>query len=249
MTGLFQQTSKQMATSTPTVAILAGGLATRLKPITETIPKALVPVGGRPFLAHQLDLLAGQGFRHVVLCVGHLGEHIEAAFGDGHAWNVKLDYSYDGESLLGTAGAIRNALPKLGDVFLVLYGDSYLEIDYRSVCAAFEKSDKPALMTIIENSKGTEPSNVFFESSKIIAYDKKNRMAEMRHIDYGLSLYRDAIFHDPEFAISALSDLQSLLARRGLLAGYEVTQPYFEIGSHAGLKALESHLRGKSGSS
>ncbi len=111
-----------MAKPLPTVAILAGGLATRLRPITEKIPKALVPVAGKPFLAHQLELLHRQGFRHVVLCVGHLGEQIETAFGDGRDYGLELEYSYDGPDLVGTAGALRQALPRLGDSFLVLYG-------------------------------------------------------------------------------------------------------------------------------
>jgi NDP-sugar pyrophosphorylase family protein len=234
-----------MATTTPTVAILAGGLATRLRPITETIPKALVPVAGRPFLARQLELLAAHDFRHIVLCVGHLGEQIEAAFGDGGDRGMKFEYSYDGERLIGTTGAIRKALPKLGDIFFVLYGDSYLEIDYRSVSAVFEKCGKPALMTVIENSRGREASNVVFENGNVVVYDKKNPTPEMRYIDYGLSIYRAEIFREPRHEISELSDFQNYLARQGLLAGHEVSQPYFEIGSHGGLKALESYLRGK----
>lgn len=232
-----------MTTPLPPVAILAGGLATRLRPITETIPKALVSVAGRPFLAHQLELLKQQGFAHVVLCVGYLGEQIEAAFGDGKAYGLHLDYSYDGEKLIGTAGALRKALPLLGESFLTLYGDSYLEIDYRAVCAAFAQGDKPALMTIIENSKGTEPSNVLFENGTVRLYDKKKRTPEMRYIDYGLGLFRAILFKDSPAAIHDLSDLQSSLSREGLLAGFEVTQPYFEIGSHRGLEALESLLK------
>ena len=133
----------------PSVAILAGGLATRLRPITDAIPKALVPVAGRPFLAHQLELLRQQGFVHVVLCVGHLGEQIEATFGDGRGQGVRLEYSYDGARPIGTAAALRQALPRLGTYFLTLYGDSYLEIDYGAVCAAFVPEEKPALMTVI----------------------------------------------------------------------------------------------------
>lgn len=231
--------------ATPTVAILAGGLATRLRPITETIPKALVPVAGRPFLSHQLDLLSAQDFRRAVLCVGHLGEQIEAAFGSRYG-SMEIEYSHDGKHLKGTAGAIRQALDKLGEAFLVLYGDSYLEIDYRLACTAFEKSGKPALMTVIENSNGSEPSNVWFDGDEIRAYDKKNPWPEMHYIDYGLSLYRADVFRDRFPEISDLSELQGQLAQRGWLAGHEVTQPYFEIGSHDGLQALESHLRAKS---
>ncbi|HUB68375.1 MAG TPA: sugar phosphate nucleotidyltransferase [Candidatus Methylacidiphilales bacterium] len=233
-----------MTASLPTVAILAGGLATRLRPITETIPKALVPVAGRPFLAHQLELLSRQGFSRVVLCIGHLGEQIEAAFGNGHAQGVVLEYSRDGANLAGTAGALRQALPKLGSSFLTLYGDSYLEIDYRPVCAAFDTCGQPALMTVIRDSLGSEPPNAWLENGAVRAYGKKNQTPEMKHIDYGLSLFRAEAFQDIA-PLRDLSDLQSLLAREGRLAGYEVTTPYFEIGSPRGLQALECHLKSK----
>jgi len=223
------------------VAILAGGLATRLRPITHTIPKALVPVAGEPFLAHQLRLLANHDLRDIVLCVGHLGEQIEAACGNGAAYGVRLRYSYDGPNLRGTGGALRQALPLLGDAFLVLYGDSYLEIDYLAVQKKFTGSQASALMTVMENSRGTEPSNVWFEDGKVVVYDKKHPRPEMRHIDYGLSAYRaEALAIDNG---GDLSDLQRTLAERGKLTGFEVTIPYHEIGSPAGLQALENHLR------
>jgi NDP-sugar pyrophosphorylase family protein len=233
-----------MTAPLPTVAILAGGLATRLHPITETIPKALVPVAGRPFLAHQLELLSRQGFRHAVLCIGHLGEQIEAAFGDGRAHGILLDYSYDGENLAGTAGALRQALPKLGPSFLTLYGDSYLEIDYQPVCSAFAVCGRPALMTVIPEALGSEPANAWFENGAVRAYGKKSRTPAMKHIDYGLSLFHAELFCDAA-DLRDLSDLQSLLARENRLAGYEVTTPYFEMGSLRGLQALECHLKSK----
>ena len=227
----------------PRVAILAGGLATRLRPITETIPKSLVPVAGRPFLAYQLELLRRQGFQEIVLCVGHLGEQIEAAFGDGKSFGVQLDYSYDGESLVGTAGALRRALPRLGSVFLTLYGDSYLEIDYPAVCEAFHRSERDALMTVIAQGRGSEAANVWYEEERVRAYGKRHPLPEMRHIDYGLSLFRAEVFQGGAEAISDLSDLQSRLAAEGRLAGYEVMNSYYEIGSPRGLAALESHLK------
>lgn len=223
------------------VAILAGGLATRLRPITQTIPKALVPVAGAPFLTHQLKLLARHNLRDVVLCVGHFGEQIEAAYGDGRAHEVHLRYSYDGPDLRGTAGALRQALPLLGNAFFVLYGDSYLEIDYLAVKQAFLEGTAPALMTVMENSRGTEPSNVWFENHQVRAYDKKQPRPQMRHIDYGISAYRAECLATYEGG--DLSDLQSALAERGELAGFEVTIPYHEIGSPRGLQALEEHLR------
>ena len=120
--------------------MLAGGLATRLRPITETIPKSLVPVAGEPFLAHQLRLLHAHGFRRAVLCVGHLGETIEAEFGDGAAFGFRLEYSFDGPRLLGTGGALKRALPRLGDAFFVLYGDCYLPMDYAAAVDALRRA-------------------------------------------------------------------------------------------------------------
>ena len=144
------------------VAILAGGLATRLRPITEKIPKSLVPVAGKPFLAHQLELLHARGIRRAVLCIGHLGEMIQRDFGDGAAFGVKLDYSFDGEKLLGTGGAIKRALPLLGDEFFVLYGDSYLPVEYAPVAEFFHRSGKPGLMTVYRNEGSYDTSNVVF---------------------------------------------------------------------------------------
>src|SRR5882762_5153238 len=133
------------------VAILAGGLATRLRPLTEKIPKALLPVAGKPILAHQLRLLQSQGIRRVVLCAGYLGEMIEHDFGDGRDWGVKLEYSFDGPVLLGTGGALQRALPLLGEKFFVLYGDSYLPIEFAPVADCFERSGKLGLMTVFHN--------------------------------------------------------------------------------------------------
>ncbi len=169
------------------VAILAGGLATRLRPITEKIPKSLVPVAGLPFLAHQLELLRARGIRRAVLCVGYLGEMIQRKFGDGHSLGLQLDYSFDGPKLLGTGGALKRALPLLGREFFVLYGDSYLPADYAPIAEFFRRSGKLGLMTVYRNEGQYDTSNVVFRDGEIVVYDKKHRLPEMRHIDYGLS--------------------------------------------------------------
>jgi NDP-sugar pyrophosphorylase family protein len=228
------------------VAILAGGLATRLRPITEKIPKSLVPVAGRPFLAHQLELLYGRGIRRAVLCVGHLGEMIQRDFG-GDAFGIQLDYSFDGEKLLGTGGAIRRALPRLGGEFFVLYGDSYLPVQYAPVAESFHRSGKPGLMTVYRNEGKYDTSNVVFRDGEIVAYDKKAKLPEMRHIDYGLSLFKSAVF-DGYAAGRAfdLAEVMGRLVREKQLAGYEVFERFYEIGSPAGLPELESLLQSKS---
>lgn len=225
------------------VAILAGGLATRLRPITEKIPKVLVPVAGRPFLTHQLKLLREQGIQHVVLCLGHLGEMVEREFGDGKEHGVRLEYSHDGPVLLGTGGALKRALPKLGERFFVLYGDSYLPIPFKPVADYFARSGKPGLMTVFRNEGRYDTSNVVFGDGEIKVYDKKNRLPEMRHIDYGLSLFQASAFSEwPADKPFDLADVMHRLVSRKQLAGYEVTERFYEIGSHAGLAELEALL-------
>jgi NDP-sugar pyrophosphorylase family protein len=226
------------------VAILAGGLATRLRPITEKIPKALVAVAGRPFLAHQLRLLQRSGVRKVVLCVSYRGQMIEEEFGNGSNVGMELSYSYDGPDLLGTGGALKNALPLLGAQFLVLYGDSYLPIDYSVPARSFAASGKPALMTVFRNENRWEPSNVWFEGGEIRRYDKKKFTPEMKHIDYGLGfLSAEALSSWPEGKALDLADVyQDLIGQRDL-AGFEVDHRFYEIGSPSGLAELDALLR------
>jgi len=226
------------------VAILAGGLATRLRPITEKIPKSLVPVAGRPFLAHQLALLKSRGIRRAVLCVGYLGEMIRRDFGAGEKSGVKLDYSFDGEKLLGTGGAIKRALPLLGGAFFVLYGDSYLPVEYAPIAETFRRSGKLGLMTVYRNEGKYDTSNVVFASGEIKVYDKKVKLPEMRHIDYGLSLFKAAAFDSyPVGQPFDLAEVMGKLVREKQLAGYEVRERFYEIGSRAGLAELETLLQ------
>jgi N-acetyl-alpha-D-muramate 1-phosphate uridylyltransferase len=238
------------------VAILAGGLATRLRPITEKIPKSLVPVAGKPFLAHQLKLLHARGIRRAVLCIGYLGEMIQQEFGSGETYGVKLDYSFDsprqseasagGPKLLGTGGAIKQALPLLADEFFVLYGDSYLPVNYAPIADFFHRSDKPGLMTVFRNEGKFDASNVVFADGEIKVYDKKKKLPEMQHIDYGLSLFKAAVFnaYGPDQPFD-LAEVMGKLVHEKQLAGFEVAERFYEIGSHAGLAELESLLESK----
>src|SRR5579872_1169060 len=174
--------------------ILAGGIATRLRPITESIPKALVEVAGKPFLAHQLQLLKSRGIETVVLCTGYLGNMIEKYAGNGSLWGLRVTYSFDGPALLGTAGAIRKALPLLGSSFFVLYGDSYLPCDYRAIQQAFSAVGKPALMTVFRNEGQFDSSNIVFEQGQILEYHKRQQTPRMKHIDYGLGVFDASVF-------------------------------------------------------
>jgi len=229
------------------VAILAGGLATRLRPITEKIPKSLVPVAGKPFLAHQLELLRLRGIRRAVVCTGHLGEMIQHDFGDGAAFGVRLDYSFDGPKLLGTGGAIKRALPLLDDEFFVLYGDSYLPVEYHPIAEFFRRSGKPGCMTVYHNQGRYDTSNVVFRNGEIAVYDKRSRVPEMQYIDYGLSLFKAPVFNSYTSGQTFdLAEVMDKLVHEKQLAGYEVRERFYEMGSPAGLAELESLLQSKS---
>jgi NDP-sugar pyrophosphorylase family protein len=227
------------------VAILAGGLARRLRPITETIPKALVEVAGTPFIRRQLDYLRRQGVSRVVLCVGFLGEEIEAVIGDGSAIGLSVSYSQDWPKLMGTGGALKQALPLLDSRFLVLYGDSYLPIDFAAVERAFLASGKPALMTVQRNADRWDKSNVLFEDNVIVEYNKSAPSPDMRHIDYGLgALSAEVLAHEATTGSFDLAEIYHRLSLSGQLAGYEVHERFYEIGSHQGLAEAADYFKG-----
>jgi len=226
------------------VAILAGGLATRLRPVTDSIPKALIEVNGEPFLAHQLRLLRSRGIDRVVLCTGYLGEQVRGFAGSGENFGLHIDYTFDGPVLLGTGGALRRALPLLGDSFFVLYGDSYLPCDYAAVEEAFCRGGKSGLMTVFHNEGRWDSSNVEFSGGRILAYDKVRRTPRMRHIDYGLGAFRrEALAGVPEDRPSDLAALYQDLLLHGDLAACEVSARFYEIGSPEGIRELEEYLR------
>lgn len=227
------------------VALLAGGLATRLRPLTEKIPKALVKVADEPFLAHQLRLLRAQGIRQIILCLGYLGEMIETQFGDGTGYGMNIEYSFDGPQLLGTGGALKRALPSLGDRFFVIYGDSYLPTNYAKVAQAFLACGKLAMMTVFKNRHRWDTSNVEFDGKEILRYDKMNRDRTMQYIDYGLNIFRSKAFENcPGDKPFDLAQFYPDLIIRNQLAGFEVKERFYEIGSSRGLAELDSLLRG-----
>jgi len=225
------------------VAILAGGLATRLGSVTATRPKSLVDVASRPFAEHQIELLERNGMSEIVFLVGHLGSMIRDVIGDGSRWNVRIRYVFEETRLLGTGGAIRHALSLLGERFFVLYGDSYLECDYAAIERAFVSSACDGLMTVYPNDNRWDRSNVQYEHGRILAYDKTHVTPVMRHIDYGLSAFRAAAFEP--YADGAAFDLvetyQRLLAA-GSLAAFEVPARFHEIGSPEGLEEMRAYL-------
>jgi D-sedoheptulose 7-phosphate isomerase len=226
------------------VAILAGGLATRLRPLTETIPKSLVEVSGKPFILHQIDYLNKQGVTDIVLCVGYLGEMIQEVVGNGKSFGVNIKFSYDGENLLGTGGAIKNALPFLSDNFFILYGDSYLPINYSKIQQAFIKSNKMGLMTIFKNKDKWDKSNVHFENDILIEYNKINAHSKMDYIDYGLGILSKSVFDKySNDMVFDLADVYQELSKKGQLEGLEVFDRFYEIGSHIGLEQIQKYLK------
>jgi N-acetyl-alpha-D-muramate 1-phosphate uridylyltransferase len=224
------------------IAILSGGLATRLRPATETIPKALILINGEPFIAHQLRLLSSAGVDHVVMCVGYLGEMIQEFAGDGSRFGLRVSYSSDGPNPRGTAGAVRNALPLLGEQFLVLYGDSYLPCDYQAVERAFLASGQPALMTVFRNRNQWVTSNVEFAAGQIGAYEKRTPTAAMDYVDYGLSAFHASAFSAAGEQAADLTTVFQELIRRQALEGFEVKERFYEVGSWEGIRELQAYL-------
>ena len=231
--------------------VLAGGLGTRMSGVAGGLPKALIPVGGQPFAHHQLRLLARQGVTDVVYSIGHRGEMIRAAVGDGSAFGLGVRYVDEGERLRGTGGALRLCLDAgvLANRFLVLYGDSYLPIDLSPVLAAFESRRRPALMTVLRNDDRWDTSNVIYQDGQVVLYDKTRGgegspiAGRMQYIDYGLTLLTRAVVERlPADEVCDLAGLYRDLSLAGELAGFEVDQRFYEIGSPAGLRDLETHL-------
>jgi NDP-sugar pyrophosphorylase family protein len=226
----------------PPVCILAGGLGRRLGERVRDIPKPLLEVAGRPFLLHQLALLAEHGARDVVVCVGYRGEQIAGLIG-GERYGLRVRYSHDAPGLDGTLGALRRALPLLGERFLVLYGDTYLRVAYRAVDAAWRASGLPAVMTVLRNEGRWDASNVVFRDGRVVRYDKRNPSADMSWIDYGLGGLEAATLDAAGAGERDLAVLYERLAARGELLGYEASERFYEIGTPAALAETDAFLR------
>jgi len=226
----------------PPVCILAGGLGTRLGEQTRDIPKPLLDVAGEPFLLHQLRLLAAHHAREVVLCVGHRGELIESRIGPAR-FGIDIRYSHDGPGLDGTLGAIRRASAQLGERFLVLYGDTYLRIDYRASAAAWADSGRPAMMAVLRNDGRWEASNASFDGTRVTAYDKRRPLPQMRWIDYGLGGLTATALAAVDAEVRDLAELYHALASGGELFGFPATERFYEIGTPAALLETDAFLR------
>jgi len=214
-----------------------------LRPITEKIPKALVEIAGRPFIDWQLALLKHNGIRRVVMCVGYLGEMLRDHLGDGSKQDMEITYSFDGDKLLGTGGAIKRAEHLLGDAFWVTYGDSYMDIGYADILNRFSESDAQGLMTVLYNKNQWDTSNCVFEDGHLKVYDKHNRTPAMHHVDYGVALLRKpALDRIPAAQPHDLATLYTHLVDEKQMIGYEVHNRFYEMGSLAGLEETRQYL-------
>ncbi len=226
-----------------TLALLAGGKATRLEPVSTTIPKSMIIVAGKPFIAHQLELIKKNNISKVVLCISHMGEYIKNYIGGENNFNLKIDFSFDGEKLLGTGGALKKALPLLGDNFFIMYGDSYLDTDFAKINEYFFLKNKKGLMTVFNNEDKWDSSNIEYDDNKIINYNKKFPTKKMKYIDYGLGILNKSAFDD--FKNLDKFDLEEVyvnLLQKKQLAGFEIKERFFEIGSFDGLEETNRHL-------
>ena len=233
------------------VVVLAGGKGTRLSPLTDNLPKVLVPVAGKPFAEHQIELLKAGGATNLVFAIGHLGDQIRECLGDGSRFGIPITYVDDGETPRGTAGCFRQAADDgvLEDQFLLIYGDSYLPVDLRPIWDDFIRSGKPALMTVFHNDGRWDRSNVAMTASHkgILLYDKQGRFPDIAldHIDYGISgLSRAAVLDHipPAPAAMDLADVMHQLSLSQDLAAHITQTRFWEIGSHQGLAELEQAI-------
>jgi NDP-sugar pyrophosphorylase family protein len=235
-------TSEQRLTALPPICILAGGLGTRLGELVRDTPKPLLEVAGEPFLLHQLRLLAEHGAGEVVLCVGYLGEMIEQRIG-AECFGLRIVYSMDDPRLDGTLRAIVRARGLLGERFLVLYGDTYLRVDYAAAAEAWRESGLPAVMTVLRNDGRWGTSNAVYADGRVLAYDKRVPRSQMQWIDHGLGgLTRDAL-DLAESDMRDLADLYRQLAQDGLLCGFEAIERFYEIGTPDALTETDAFLR------
>lgn len=224
------------------IVIIAGGLATKLEGLSINTPKSMIRVGDKPFLQYQIELLKKSNVKNIVLCIGHLGNQIKEYFGSGGRFNVEIKYSEDGEKLLGTGGALKKAESLLEDNFMLMWGDSYLLLDYKNIWDTFlGNNNKEGLMVVYKNYNKRVPSNVIIKDGVVKLYDKQNLTPEMIYVDGGLSILRKSVLSripaEKPFAVETIFNQLSL--ERNLLA-YETQQCFYEIGSVAGLKEFEN---------
>ena len=226
------------------VAILAGGLATRLGDLARNQPKSMVEVKGRPFLEYQLELLKVAGIENIVLCIGHMGEQIERHFENGRKYGVNIEYSLE-DKPLGTAGALRKAEHLLDSVFFTMYGDSYLSMDFSLVMSYFTSQNRLALMTVYQNYDQYGRSNAVVEGNVVKKFSKKGKTQDMVYIEYGANIFRREVLKmAPENQTYSLDELFPRLIEMDELLAFEVKERFYEIGSPEGLEDFRQYIKG-----
>lgn len=225
------------------LVLLAGGKATRLRPVTETIPKSMLEIAGKPFIEHQLRLIKKNNITKVIICASFLGEYIQRFTGDGSNIGLDIVYSFDGDKLLGTGGAIKKAIGLPGDNFFVMYGDSYLTADFQKTGEYFLSKNKLGLMTVFKNEGKWDKSNIEYYNGEILNYDKSSGDEKMKYIDYGLGILNKKAFKDFESRDEFdLEEVYRNLLKKNELLGYEVKERFYEIGSFQGLEETNQFL-------
>jgi NDP-sugar pyrophosphorylase family protein len=229
----------------PPIAVLAGGLATRLRPISLARPKAMALVNGEPFCRVQLRQLRAQGFTDVTMLIGVMGDQIRAEVGDGSRFGLRVRYLEDGPEPLGTGGAVARAMPRLGSRFFVTYGDTFLRYDPQQVVAALDRTGAVAAMVVLRNDDRWDRSNVVVEGDYVVQYSKAAAdRSRMRWIDYGATLFSAEAFADSgEAGGFDLGALLERLSAEGRLAAHEVHERFYEIGTPAALAETEQFLQ------
>ncbi len=229
------------------VVILAGGLGTRLRPITEKMPKPMAPVMGEPFLHWQLKDLKRQGYQRVLLLTAYLGEQIEQHFGDGSKYGMQITYSRE-PSPLGTGGALRHALSKLENEFFLLNGDSFLMAPLDQMALTFHKSTCSAMISTYSHQPTHPPMpvipNLECQGGRVIRYEKDAGPEKGFHqIDSGVYLLKRSILGSRPEGIFALADLWPPLIAEGSLAAFGVDDRFYDIGTMDRLAEFESAIR------
>ena len=226
------------------IVILCGGLATRLRPVTEKIPKSMIKIEGKLFLEYQLNLLKKNNIFDMIFCIGDKGEQIEDYFGNGSRFGIKIEYSREKEELLGTGGALKQAESLLDEVFLVIYGDSYLPFNFKVAIDYFNKFNKLGLMTVYKNQDLSGGNNVVVKDNLVKQYNKENPREEMGYIDYGVSIFRKkALEFLPENTHCDLSQLHLSLIKKDQLLAFESKIRFYEVGSFSGIEEFKKYIK------
>jgi NDP-sugar pyrophosphorylase family protein len=221
------------------MVILCGGLATRLRDLAKDIPKSMIPIGGKPFLEHQIENLKKHSIKDLILCVGHLSKQIEEYFGDGNKFGVNIQYSNDGDTPLGPIGAVKNAEPLLEDTFFIMYGDSYLSVDFQKAYSFFNQNDKLGLMVVYKNNNRYDKSNIVTKDNMVVSYGEN----DATYIDYGTSILRKKTLEFiPKNTFFTTGDLFTKLIEKKELLSYEAKERFYHIGNPEALEEFKSYI-------